>query len=128
MSLVSCPRNSMSFAAGQLFFKARAMSISKSICKERATRKNSQPAVASWVAMKMGRRLRCSSFTSRPTFMQPGRDQEYQEYRKWSGMRPLTPVRLGPPCLRPILIVTKGMLFRGQDTRFYGRENDYFNR
>src|ERR1700737_2644484 len=26
------------------------------------------------------------------------------------------PVRLGPPCRRPILIATKYMLFRGQDT------------
>jgi UDP-glucose:(heptosyl)LPS alpha-1,3-glucosyltransferase len=31
--------------------------------------------------------------------------------------RPSTPVRLGPPCKRPILITTKDMLFRGQDTR-----------
>ena len=29
----------------------------------------------------------------------------------------LPPVRLGPPCRRPILIATKAMLFMGQDTR-----------
>src|ERR1700738_2344687 len=28
----------------------------------------------------------------------------------------LLPVRLGPPCRRPILIATKYLLFRGQDT------------
>jgi hypothetical protein len=28
----------------------------------------------------------------------------------------LPPVRLGPPCRRPILIATKYLLFRGQDT------------
>jgi hypothetical protein len=28
----------------------------------------------------------------------------------------LPPVRLGPPCRRPILIATKHLLFRGQDT------------
>src|SRR6202140_5500646 len=27
------------------------------------------------------------------------------------------PVRLGPPCRRPILIATKYLVFRGQDTR-----------
>src|SRR6201988_4910658 len=35
----------------------------ESIRKERATRKNSQLATAQRVAMKMGRRLRCSSVT-----------------------------------------------------------------
>ena len=49
--------------------------------------------------MKMGRRLRCSLVTFR------------------FGYPPLAPVRLGPPCRRPILIATKDMLFRGQDTR-----------
>src|SRR5271165_4225537 len=29
----------------------------------------------------------------------------------------LPPVRLGPPCRRPILIATKYLVFRGQDTR-----------
>jgi hypothetical protein len=50
--------------------------------------------------MKMGRRRRCSSVTDRlrhaPSFV---------------------PVRLGPPCRRPILIATKYLVFRGQDTR-----------
>ncbi|MFZ0504915.1 MAG: hypothetical protein WAM44_14445, partial [Chthoniobacterales bacterium] len=30
----------------------------------------------------------------------------------------LPPVRLGPPCRRPILIATKATLFMGQDTRY----------
>ena len=51
--------------------------------------------------MKMGRRLRCSSVT----------------YRfRYAPLLP--PVRLGPPCRRPILIATKAMLFMGQDTSF----------
>src|ERR1700731_4468154 len=29
------------------------------------------------------------------------------------------PVRLGPPCRRPILIATKYLVFRGQDTRAF---------
>jgi hypothetical protein len=49
--------------------------------------------------MKMGRRLRCSSVT----------------YRfRYAPLLP--PVRLGPPCRRPILIATKAMLLMGQDT------------
>src|SRR5271165_2842594 len=48
--------------------------------------------------MKMGRRPRCSSVTYRFRYA------------------PLTPVRLGPPCRRPILIATIYLLFRGQDT------------
>src|ERR1700751_4127918 len=32
-------------------------------------------------------------------------------------MRLLAPVRLGPPCQRPILIATKDMLFRAQSTK-----------
>jgi len=55
------------------------MSISESIREERATRKNSQPAAAQRVAMKMGRRLRCSSFTYRfryaPSNCQSGSDR-----------------------------------------------------
>jgi hypothetical protein len=52
---------------GWLFFKAVraglavATSISEPIREERATRKNSQLAAAQRVALKMGRRLRCSS-------------------------------------------------------------------
>jgi hypothetical protein len=39
------------------FFKAQVTSISRLIRKERATPKNSQPAAARRVALKMGRRL-----------------------------------------------------------------------
>jgi hypothetical protein len=54
-------------AAGQLavFQGASEASISEFIRAERATRKNSQLAAARRVALKMGRRLRCSSVTYR---------------------------------------------------------------
>src|SRR5271165_2909447 len=54
--------------AGQLavFQGTSEAPISEFIRAERATRKNSQLAVARRVALKMGRRLRCSSVTSRP--------------------------------------------------------------
>src|ERR1700675_4173122 len=54
-------------AAGQLavFQGASETPISRSIRAERATRKNSQPAAARRVALKMGRRPRCSSVTYR---------------------------------------------------------------
>ena len=54
-------------AAGQLavFQGASDVPISGSIRVERATRKNSQLAAARRVALKMGRRLRCSSVTYR---------------------------------------------------------------
>jgi hypothetical protein len=55
--------------------------------------------------MKMGRRPRCSSVTYRFRYA------------------PLVPVRLGPPCRRPILIKTKYLVFRGQDTRFRFTKN-----
>src|ERR1700724_808036 len=42
--------------------------ISGLIRVERATGKNSHLAAARKVALKMGRRLRCSSITSRPSF------------------------------------------------------------
>ena len=88
-----------------LFFKARparnasrsdaggATRISRLIRKERATQKNSQPAAARRVALKMGgvgvaRRLQIDS-----------------------DMRPLPPVRLGPPCRRPILNATTSPLY-----------------
>jgi len=50
-------------AAGQLavFQGASEAPISELIRAERATRKNSQPAAAQRVVLKMGRRLRCSS-------------------------------------------------------------------
>src|SRR6202023_2158977 len=63
------------------------------------TQKNNQPAPARRVAMKMGRRLRCSSVT--------------YPFR-YAPLPP--PVRLRPPCRRRIVIATKGMLFRGHDT------------
>ena len=52
-------------AAGQLavFQGASEAPISELIRAERATRKNSQPAAAQRVVLKMGRRLRCSSVT-----------------------------------------------------------------
>src|SRR6516225_4351385 len=54
-------------AAGQLavFQGASEAPISERIRAERATRKNSQPAAARRVALKMGRRPRCSSVTYR---------------------------------------------------------------
>src|SRR5580704_2179326 len=54
-------------AAGQLavFQGASEAPISGSIRAERATQKNSQPAAARRVSLKMGRRLRCSSVTYR---------------------------------------------------------------
>jgi hypothetical protein len=59
--------NLLCFAAGQLavFQGASEAPISGSIRAERATRKNSQLAAAQRVALKMGRRLRCSSVTYR---------------------------------------------------------------
>jgi hypothetical protein len=54
-------------AAGQLavFQGASEAPISELIRVERATRKNSQPAAAHGIALKMGGRLRCSSVTYR---------------------------------------------------------------
>src|SRR6516162_8433246 len=67
------------------FFKAVraglavATRISRLIRKERATRKNSQLAAARRVALKMGRRLRCSSVTYQfryaPSKCQSGSDR-----------------------------------------------------
>jgi hypothetical protein len=34
----------------------------------------------------------------------------------------IPPVRLGPPCRRPILIATKAMLFMGQDAESAGKD------
>src|SRR5882724_8915543 len=68
-------------AAGQLavFQGASEAPISESIRVERATRKNSQLAAARRVALKMGRRLRCSSVTYRsryaPSNRQSGSDR-----------------------------------------------------
>jgi hypothetical protein len=71
----------MPFAVGQLavFQGASEAPISEPIRVERATRKNGQLATAQWVAMKMGRRLRCSSVTYRfryaPSYRQSGSDR-----------------------------------------------------
>src|SRR5271165_6462288 len=62
----------------------------------------------------MGRRPRCSSVTSRPILIRAKPDRQE---RKMGRDAPLMPVRLGPPCRRPILIATIYLLFRGQDTR-----------
>jgi hypothetical protein len=68
-------------AAGQLavFQGASEAPISEFIRVERATRKNSPPAAARRVALKMGRRLRCSSVTYRsryvPSYRQSGSDR-----------------------------------------------------
>src|SRR5260370_26400637 len=51
--------------SGEVGSRSEDTSTSRLIRKERATRKNSQPAAARRVALKMGRRLRCSSVTYR---------------------------------------------------------------
>ena len=81
--------NPFGFAAGQLavFQGASEARISESIQVERATRKNSQPAAARRVALKMGRRLRCSSVTSRTILIPAGKNQICRSV-KWCGMRP----------------------------------------
>jgi hypothetical protein len=77
-----CPVGEIAYLSPQvrwLFFDAQATHISRLIRKERATRKNGQPAAARRVALKMGRRLRCSSVTYRfryaPSFRQSGSDR-----------------------------------------------------
>src|ERR1700724_648742 len=64
-------------AAGQLavFQGASEAPISGLIRVKRATRKNSQLAAARRVALKMGRRPRCSSVTSRTIFVPAGENQ-----------------------------------------------------
>jgi hypothetical protein len=54
---------------------------------ERATQKNSQLAAAQRVALKMGRRLRCSSVTSRTILIPPEENKIWRSV-KWCGMRP----------------------------------------
>jgi hypothetical protein len=63
-----------------LFFKATSeVPISEFIRVERATPKNSQLAAARRVALKMGRRRRCSSITHQfryaPSYRQSGSDR-----------------------------------------------------
>jgi hypothetical protein len=73
--------NPFGFAAGQLavFQGTSEAPISGSIRAERETRKNSQLAAAQRVALKMGRRPRCSSVTYRfgyaPSYRQSGSDR-----------------------------------------------------
>ena len=83
-----------------LFFKARATSISRLIRKERTTQKNSQPAAARRVALKMGRRLRL-----------------LVGYVSIQICALLLPVRLGPPCRRPIFNPTTSPLYVRRYTR-----------
>ena len=72
--------------------------------------------------MKMGRRLRCSSVTSSTSLTSRRANQLATCKRQTgAGCSLLPPVRLGPPCRRPILIATKGMLFRRQDTSLLPR-------
>src|SRR4029077_14227944 len=73
-SLVSCPRNNIYFAGSQLavFQGANERPYLNHTGRE-SKQKNSQLAPAQRVAMKMGRRRRCSSVTSRTTFMLPSR-------------------------------------------------------
>src|SRR6516162_9093331 len=81
-----------------VFQGASEAPISELIRAERATRKNSQPAAARRVASKMGRRLRCSSVTSRTIFILTGKEPNSVS-KKWCGMRPLTvsPARTALP-------------------------------
>jgi hypothetical protein len=54
-----CPVREIAYLSPQvswLFLKAQATHISRLIHKERATRKNGQPAAARRIALKMGRR------------------------------------------------------------------------
>jgi hypothetical protein len=96
---VSCPRNTCMFRRRSVgCFSRRSEPDSRYrraylglIRKDPPRRRqNSQLAAARRVAMKMGRRLRCSSVTYR-----------------FRIRALLVPVRLGPPCRRPILIATK---------------------
>jgi len=93
--VVSCPRNSMAFAASQLvvFQGARDEHI-----KNRYVRSEQRGKTTDWV--------------------RPGGSR-----LKWTGgcvaRGSLIDFRYAPllaPCRRPILIATKAMLFRGQDT------------
>ena|ERR1700693_718766 len=69
------------------------------------------------VAMKTGRWLRCASVTSSTSLTSRRANQLATCKRQTgAGCSLLPPVRLGPPCRRPILIATNYLLFRGQDT------------
>jgi hypothetical protein len=77
-------------AVGQLavFQGASEAPISEVIRAERATRKNSQLATARRVALKTGRRLRCSSVTSSSTFLISRLFCLSYGAKKWGWMRP----------------------------------------
>src|ERR1700730_2158256 len=103
--LVSCPRNTRYFAGGQLavFQGGPSRTGGEAPISESYGSSEQRGKTANWprprVAMKMGPRRRFSSVTYRLRYAPP------------------PPVRLGPPCRRPILIATKYLVFRGQDTR-----------
>src|SRR6266436_974997 len=63
--LVSCLLNTFAIAGENfdVFQDAREVAVSVAILSERATRKNAKGPPARRVAMKMARRLRCSSVT-----------------------------------------------------------------
>src|SRR5271166_567588 len=126
-------------AAGQLavFQGASEAPISGFIRVERATRKNSQPAAARRVALKMGRLLRCSSVTYRS--IRRAVACSWQAIRrKWANTRETgrvrkrvecpeqaTARRMGqirsflPPRRRPILNATKPKGFRRRCTSLH---------
>src|SRR6202023_3204600 len=100
IALVSCPRNSMHFAGGQLAVFQDA---------------NERPYLT--------HTGRVSNAEKQPTGPGPtGCDENGPAAALLVGHVSIQicslppPVRLGPPCRRPILIATKYMLFRGQDT------------
>ena len=104
--LVSCPISNMAFrpaAAGSVgcFSRRERSAHIWFIRVERATRKNSQLTDGPEGCDENG-----------PAAVPRLRDR----LRIDLDMRPLPPVRLGPPCRRPILIATKATLFMGQDT------------
>ena len=94
-----------------------ATSISRLICKERATRKNSQLAAAQGVALKMGRRLRCSSVTSRSTFMLSGREQKWKSIKVGRDAPSYCQSASDRLCRRPILNATTSPLYVRRCTR-----------
>ena len=101
--LVSCPGNSMHFAGGQLAVFQGA---------------NERPYLT--------HTGRVSNAEKQPTGHGPtGCDENGPAAALLVGHVSIQicslppPVRLGPPCRRPILIATKYMLFRGQDTRVH---------
>src|SRR5437667_6241963 len=93
--LVSCLRNRLSFAGGNLAILqgASAVPISAAISAKRATPENRLSVPARRVALKMGWRRRCGSVAA-----------------------PLRGCVLAAPCRHPILNATNDKLVRRQDT------------